>query len=95
MSTKPIPGGHVRLTEEVKPLVAPIYQGIDLDQAFLVEHVAVSSLCRTTVFVLPKEDPERRLGFWLSQVKAFPRCKWCNKEGHSLKSCKEAKEAAA
>lgn len=87
-----IAGGHVRLTRKGVATLGQVYGALDTEAAWKVLRcVGGYDNARGALYI---ESPDGKVILaWRGQVIPFPRCEYCNQEGHSnssgtAKSCK-------
>jgi|ERR1043166_6546448 hypothetical protein len=86
MST-PVVGGHAYVRERSIPKYEGLYGRIYKDEVFIVE-IIEGGRGRYAIY-LRRKDAEQLIPVWLGDVKAFPRCVYCNKEDHTRKTATE------
>ncbi len=89
--SKPIAGGHARIREHAHPKYAAMYPGLEADKAYPVVVVDPGYGGRKAVHL--DVGTGRRVAVWSVDLRALPRCKYCNTEKHSSKACPEMKGA--
>lgn len=82
----PRKGGHVWIREKCIADVRRFYPAAEKDKGYVVVAVDRSATVgRPRCYI---QGPDSSWCLWLSQVKAFPRCEYCEAEGHTKTQAK-------
>lgn len=80
-------GGHAYVREKAIPRYTGHYGHIAADEAFVVKHID-GARGRGCIYLVRPNEPDRMIPVWRGDVKPFPRCEYCDAEGHTKSRCK-------
>lgn len=92
----PKKGCHVLIEAGAVGAVKKLYPWVSAEVAYVVAAVDTKhTKGRSVVHVHEKGMPSKRFTLWSTDVKALPRCKWCDVESHSSTYCPHMKKEGA